>query len=200
MQTTALLTPPVRLPTVAPTAKERLLTGAEAFTLGIEQPFELVNGQIVLMDYTGDEHGIIESELSRYLGNFTATRKLGWVLVGEVGLYTRYAPDTVRGVDVIFISRQRLSAPKGKALQVAPELVVEIISPNDRWSELRTKIAEYFAIGVERVWIVEPEKKQLLVYRSPTDFTQLNQQETVHGEGILEGFALPLHELFADLP
>jgi len=159
-----------------------------------------VNGQIVLMDYTGDEHGIIESELSRYLGNFTATRKLGWVLVGEVGLYTRYEPDTVRGVDVIFISRQRLAAPKGKALQVAPELVIEIISPNDRWGELRTKIAEYFAIGVERVWIVEPEKKQLLVYRSPTDFTQLTQQETVHGEGILAGFALPLHELFADLP
>lgn len=125
MQTTALLTPPAHLPTVAPLAKERLFTGAEAFNLGIEQPFELVNGQIVLMDYTGDEHGIIESELSRYLGNFTATRKLG---------------------------------------------------------------------------IVEPEKKQLLVYRSPTDFTQLNQQETVHGEGILEGFALPLHELFADLP
>lgn len=200
MQTTTLLTPSARLLTVAPMAKEQLFTGAEAFNLGIEQPFELVNGQIILMDYTGDEHGIIESELSRYLGNFIVTRKLGWVLVGEVGLYTRYEPDTVRGVDVIFISRQRLSAPKGKALQVAPELVVEIVSPGDRWSELRTKIAEYFAIGVERVWIVEPEKKQLLVYRSPTDFTQLTEQETVRGEGILEGFALPLHELFAELP
>ncbi len=75
MQTTALLTPSARLHTIAPMGKERLLTGAEAFKLGIEQPFELVNGQIVLIDYTGDKHGIIESELSRYLGNFTATRK-----------------------------------------------------------------------------------------------------------------------------
>jgi Uma2 family endonuclease len=49
------------------------------------------------------------------------------------------------------------------------------------------------------VWIVEPEKKQLLVYRTPTDFTQLTAQETVQGEGILEGFTLSLQELFAEL-
>lgn len=67
------------------------------------------------------------------------------------------------------------------------------------FSELRSKIAEYFAIGVERVWVVEPEKKQLLVYRTPADFTQLIEQETARGEGILEGFALPLQELFAEL-
>ncbi|MEZ4731318.1 MAG: Uma2 family endonuclease [Caldilineaceae bacterium] len=199
MQTATLLAPSVLQRKAALPAKEKLLTGTEALNLGIDQPFELVNGRIVIMDYTADEHGIIESELSRYLGNFNVTRKLGWVLSGEVGLYTRYEPDTVRGVDVIFISRQRLSAPKGKALQVAPELVVEIVSPSDRWGELRNKIAEYFAIGVERVWIVEPEKKQLLVYRTPTDFTQLTEQETVHGEGILDGFALPLRELFAEL-
>ena len=199
MQTATLLAPSVSQRKASIPAKEKLLTGTEALNLGIDQPFELVNGRIVIMDYTADEHGIIESELSRYLGNFNVTRKLGWVLSGEVGLYTRYEPDTVRGVDVIFISRQRLSAPKGKALQVAPELVVEIVSPSDRWGELRNKIAEYFAIGVERVWIVEPEKKQLLVYRTPTDFTQLTEQETVHGEGILAGFALPLQELFAEL-
>ena len=199
MQTTTLLTPAVpQPPTTLP--KEKLLTGAEALTLGITQPFELVKGKIIYMDYTGDEHGIIESEIARHLGNFVVTRHLGWVLTGEVGLYTQRAPDTVRGVDVIVISRQRLAAPSGKALQVAPELVVEIVSPSDRWSELRNKIAEYFAIGVERVWIVEPEKKQLLVYRTPTEFTQLTQQESVRGEGILEGFTLPLHELFAALP
>lgn len=200
MQTATLLIPPTGQAQTKPLVTEKLLTGAEALDLGIDRPFELVNGKIVYMDYTGDEHGLMESELSRHLGNFNVTRKLGWVLAGEVGLYTRYAPDTVRGVDVIFISRQRLAGPSGKALQVAPELVVEIVSPTDRWSELRSKIAEYFAIGVERVWIVEPEKRLLLVYRTPTEFTQLTEQETVYGEGILEGFALPLRELFADLP
>ena len=200
MQTATLLTPPVPQIKAAAMVKEKVFTGDEALDLGIDQPFDLVNGRIVIMDYTGDEHGILESEISRNLGNFNVARKLGWVLAGEVGVYTRFEPDTVRGVDVIFVSRKRLAAPSGKALKVAPELVVEIVSPTDRWSELRSKIAEYFAIGVERVWIVEPEKKQLLVYRTPTEFSQLTQQETVRGEGILEGFALPLSELFADLP
>lgn len=200
MQTTKLLIPPTSQAKTTLATKEKLWTGAEALNLGIDQPFELVNGKIIYMDYTGDEHGIIESELSRHLGNFNVSRRLGWVLAGEVGLYTRYTPDTVRGVDVIFISRQRLAGPSGKALQVAPELVVEIVSPSDRWSELRSKIAEYFAIGVERVWIVEPEKKQLLVYRSSTEFTQLTEHDSVLGEGILEGFVLSLRELFAELP
>ncbi|MCX6045558.1 MAG: Uma2 family endonuclease, partial [Chloroflexi bacterium] len=176
----------------------QLYRRTHGFSNSLYAPF--LGHNLSYIDYTGDEHGIIESEIARYLGNFNVTRKLGWVLTGEVGVYTRYEPDTVRGVDVIFISRKRLAAPSGKALQVAPELVVEIVSPTDRWSELRSKIAEYFAIGVERVWIVEPGKKQLLVYRTPTEFIQLAEQETVHGEGILEGFALPLHELFAELP
>jgi Uma2 family endonuclease len=200
MQTATLLTLPAHQMKATSTVKEKLLTGDQALALGIDQPFDLVNGRIIYMDYTGDAHGIIESEISRHLGNFNVTRRLGWVLAGEVGVYTRFEPDTVRGVDVVFISRQRLTSPSGKALQVAPELVVEIISPTDRWSELRSKIAEYFAIGVERVWIVEPEKKQLLVYRTPTEFSQFTQQESVRGEGILEGFTLSLSELFAEIP
>jgi len=181
-------------------ATEKLLTGDEVLELGIDQPFELVQGRVVYIDHTGDEHGMHEAEIAWHLINFNRTRKLGWVLTGEVGVYTQFAPDTVRGVDVLFVSRQRLAAPSGKALKVAPELVIEIVSPTDRWRDLRNKIDEYFAIGVERVWIVEPEKKQLLVYRTPTEFRQFTQQETVYGEGILEGFELPLSELFAELP
>lgn len=197
MTTTTLLTPPLVQRKTALTPKEKIYTGDEALALGLDRPFDLVNGRIVTMDYTGDEHGLHEAEISWHLINFNRQRKLGWVLVGEVGVYTRHDPDTVRGVDVVFISRHRLPAPTGKAIHVAPELIVEIVSPTDRWGELRSKIAEYFAIGVERVWIVEPEKKQLLVYRSPTEFTQLIESETLRGEGILEGFALPLRELFA---
>jgi Uma2 family endonuclease len=199
MTTTALLRPTVPQAQAEPVIKEKLLTGDEALALGLDQPFDLVNGRIVTIDHTGDEHGLHEAEIAWHLINFNRERKLGWVLAGEVSLYTRYDPDTVRGVDVIFISRQRLPAPTGKAIRVAPELVIEIVSPSDRWSDLRDKIAEYFAIGVERVWIVEPGKKQLLVYRTPTDFVQITEQESVQGEGVLAGFILPLRELFADL-
>ncbi len=69
MQTAALLTPPTLQGKALSTAREKLLTGDEAFGLGIDQPFDLVNGRIVTVDYiedyTGDEHGIIESEIAR---------------------------------------------------------------------------------------------------------------------------------------
>lgn len=199
MTMTTVMAPSVPQSKMVPFLQEKLFTGEEALELGLDQPFDLVNGRIVFIDHTGDEHGFHEAEIAWYLINFNRKHKLGWVFVGEVGVYTSSQPDTVRGVDVVFISRQRLPLPTGKALRVAPELVVEIVSPSDRWTEIRSKIAEYFAIGVERVWIVEPDKKQVLVYRTPTEFTQFTQQETVLGEGILEGFELPLSELFADL-
>ena len=64
---------------------------------------------------------------------------------------------------------------------------------------MRGKVEEYFAIGVERVWIVEPETKSILVFRTPTDLVKLTQTDTLRGEGVLEGFSLPLADLFADL-
>ncbi|MFN8488783.1 MAG: Uma2 family endonuclease [Caldilineaceae bacterium] len=179
--------------------EEKLISGEEALELGIDAPFELVRGKIVYMDHTGDEHGNQEAEIAWHLINFNRKRKIGWVLSGEVGVYTQFDPDTVRAVDVIFISRQRLPVLSGKAIKVAPELVIEIISPTDRWRDVRDKIEEYFAIGVDWVWIVEPANKSILLFRTPTDMVKLTQTDTLQGEGILEGFTLPLAELFADL-
>ena len=76
---------------------------------------------------------------------------------------------------------------------------MEIVSPTDRWRAVRDKIEEYFEIGVERVWIVEPEAKTILVYRTPVDLIKLTRNDILHGEGALEGFVLPLAELFVNL-
>lgn len=90
----------------------------------------------------------------------------GWVMTGKVGIYTRRHPDRVRGANVVFLSKERWPdhPPRG-FLEVAPDLVVEIMSPNDRWQDVRQKLAEYFAIGVRWVWIVEPENQTVLVFR-----------------------------------
>ena len=76
---------------------------------------------------------------------------------------------------------------------------MEIVSPTDRWRAVRDKIEEYFEIGVERVWIVEPEAKTILVYRTPVDLIKLTQNDILQGEGALAGFVLPLAELFVNL-
>lgn len=182
--------------TQASTVSE-LITGEELLDMPGLGPCELVKGEIKEMSPTGRQHGRIESKLGRYLDEFVSERTLGEVMVGEVGIYTGRDPDTVRGADVLFISHARLetASPKG-FLDVAPELVVEIMSPSNAWEEVRQKMEEYFAIGVEQVWIVEPANRAVQVYQARDAVRTLTEEDTLEGEGPLEGFALTIRTLF----
>jgi Uma2 family endonuclease len=178
-------------------AESRLITGQELLAMGDIGPCELIDGRIVTMTPTGAEHARLEFSLGRQLGNFVAEHELGWVLGGEVGIYTHHSPDRIRGADIAFISKERVpDGPPEGFLECAPDLVVEIISPNDRWQDVRRKIKEYFEIGVQQIWIVEPENGSVLVYRSLTEIHTLMESDTLIGEGPLEGFSLPVLSIF----
>lgn len=180
-------------------AETKPLTGEELLAMGDIGPCELVDGRIVPMSPTGGEHGMLEFNLARHLGNFVADRKLRWVMVGEVGIYTRHNPDRVRGADVAFASRERSpEKPSRGFLDIAPELVVEVMSPEDRWQHVRQKLEEYFIIGVCWVWIIEPDNRAVLVYRSSTEMRKLSEGDTLVGKGVLEGFTLPVGSLFGE--
>lgn len=179
-------------------AVERLITGDELFEMGDIGPCELVDGRIVPMTPTGDEHGTIEFRLGARLVQFVDLRGTARVVGGEVGIYTRRNPDRVRGADIAVISKGRLPGePRKGFLDVAPELVVEIMSPDDRWQDVRQKIGEYFTIGVDRVWIVEPENRSVLVFTSPTESRQVGENDDLKGEGPLEGFSIRVSDIFA---
>jgi len=103
----------------------------------------------------------------------------------------------VRGADVLFISHERLkdASPEG-FLDVAPELIVEIMSPSNAWEDVRQKIEEYFGIGVKHVWIVEPINRAVQIYRSRDAVRTLSEDDTLKGDGILDGFAIAVRALF----
>lgn len=179
-------------------AESTMITGQELLAMGDIGPCELIDGRIVPMIPTGAEHARVEFRLGSELEVFVRQRGIGWVLGGEVGIYTRRNPDRVHGADIAFISKE--SAPDGPPegfLEIAPELVVEIISPGDRWRDVRQKINEYFAISVQQVWVVEPEHCSVLVYRSATEIHTLLESDVLVGEGSLEGFSLPVKTIFA---
>lgn len=183
--------------TLAP-PKERLITGEELLAMGDIGPSELIDGRVVPMTPTGEEHGMIESNLVHNLRAFVRQHKRGRVSSGEVGIYIRRMPDRIRAADVAFVSVERLARPAKGFLEVAPELVVEIMSPEDRWQAMRDKLADYFSIGVERVWIVEPQNRKVLVFSSTTDVEEYDEGDTLRGEGALEGFAIRVGDLFVD--
>jgi Uma2 family endonuclease len=186
-----ILTPEIIAP--AP----RLVTGEKFGGMHDAGRAELVKGVIVEMPPPGYMHGFIEGNFHRVLSAFVRRHRLGYVLVGESGLYTRRNPDTVRGVDVAFISQARMAQVQSKTyLDVAPELIVEVLSPGDSWSGVKDKLAEYFAVGVLLVWVANPQRRQLHVYRSLTDAEILTAADELSGGDVLPGFRVAVAELF----
>jgi len=181
--------------------EEKLITGEELLAMGSAAHLsELIEGRITYMSPTGFLHGSSESNHAEKLIAFVKKHQLGKVVVGEVGIYIRRNPDTVRAADVAYISKARY-AQQDKAkgyLTVAPELVVEILSPDDRWSEVTQKMREYFSIGVKLIWIADPEARIVYAYRSLTEMREFKATDTLTGDDILPGFSVTVSELFEE--
>jgi Uma2 family endonuclease len=121
--------------------------------------WELVEGELRALSPNNRQHAKMATRLSRLLDTRFPN---DWsVLVGDPGFYTARRPmrprDTIRGPDLIVISvgREAQSDPERAFLTVAPEYVIEIISPSNTEEELDRKVAEYRAAGVDHIWIVD---------------------------------------------
>lgn len=193
----ALLEPDVVEVATSEVIRHSPLTGEDVFALGDIGRAELVKGEIVRMSPTGYAHGLIESQIVHLLRTFVMKHRSGRVLTGEVGIYTHRDPDSVRAADVAYMSHERLAQVQSESyLDVAPDLIVEIISPGDRWTHIEDKLEEYFAIDVRLVWLVNPRKREVCVYRAPTDITKFTHDDTLSGGDVLPGFEVAVAELF----
>ncbi len=173
------------------------ITGAELYAMGHSDCAELVKGELHYMSPTGYLHGIVEVKIAKILSLFVEQNQLGQVLAGEVGIYIQRDPDTIRAADVLYISNERMAQIRSDSfLDVAPELIAEVISPGDRWTDVADKVDEYFAIGVQTVWIVDPRRRQVFVYKSPTDVQRFNTDQKLSDAEILPGFEVAVSELF----
>ncbi len=177
--------------------EQKIITGKELLEMGDIGQCELVEGRIVPMSPAGNLRGMVESIFNYHLRRFVERDNLGKVQVGEVGIYTRRNPDTIRGADVLFISNENYARQESAGfLTVAPNLVVEILSPNDRWSEVMEKLREYFEIGVRLVWVADPQSRSVFAYRSLTDVREFTEQDDLPGDDVLPGFSIKVSELF----
>lgn len=179
--------------------KQQLISADQFFDMPDNDLAELIDGVIVPMNAPGAEHGFIEAKITARLFVHAEANKLGRVISGEAGIFIRRNPDRIRGVDVAFISYERSpNRPPSQYLTVAPELIVEIVSPTDRWSGINEKLADYFSIGVNEVWVVEPQNETIHRYKSRSDVEILYYSDTITGSGLLSDFSLKLADLFAD--
>jgi Uma2 family endonuclease len=181
-------------------AGSRLLTAEEFAALpqpadGSQQ--ELVKGVILTMPPPGFYHGQVCSKIDRKLGVFIDTHKLGWITCNDSGVILARNPDTVRGPDVAYWSRERLPEPHRQGYpNVAPDLVVEVLSPSDVFMHVQRKVHEYLKAGVRLVWILVPEDRSVAVFYTGKQSNILVNGETLDGEDVLPGFSCPVAELF----
>jgi len=180
--------------------KRTLVTGEDLARIPDLGRCELVRGQVVLAAPAFREHGRVEGNFFHELRSFAEPRKLGKVLVGEVGVYTGRDPDTIRGADVAFLSNERYARCRRKRgfLDVAPDLVVEVRSESDARTTVEEKVGEYLACGVRLVWVADPATSTVRAYRSLEDFREFGASDILTGDEVLPGFSAPVSRLFED--
>jgi Uma2 family endonuclease len=175
----------------------QLLTGEELAKLPEADLFELIEGRLSPIVANDDEHGSVAVRLGSELLQFVHTHKPGKISGGEVGIYVRRNPDTIRAADVLFISNERYARKQSASfLDVAPELIVEVLSPTESWSDVTQTMKAYFAIGVRVVWIVDLAVRTVYAYRSLSDVREFTAQDELIEEEVLPGFAVKVAALF----
>src|SRR5205814_6488142 len=117
----------------------------------------------------------------------------GQVVSGDTGFKLASDPDTVRAPDVAFISRERLPDPQTRGFPaLGPDLVVEVLSPDNRPGETLAKIGDWLEGGARLVWVIDPERRVARVYRQAGTETHLAESGTLDGEAGLPDCACTL--------
>jgi len=163
--------------------------------------YELVAGELVKKTPAGWKHGYLAMRLGSLLDQHVRAGHLGVVCAAETGFRLSSDPDTVRAPDVSFVAASRI--PKDGLPDTfcpfAPDLAVEVVSPNDRFQEVLAKVDDYLKAGTNVVWVVDPKTETVLVYVSgPEANLRLQTGDVLRGEPVLPGFAVGLNELFAE--
>jgi len=162
--------------------------------------YEYINGELIVVANSGVEHGYLALTLGYFLTGFVRSHRLGVTCDSSTAFKMKMG--NKRSPDLAFIAKERLQGlkrlPKG-FFEGAPDLAVEIISPNNTFAEIHNKLVEYFENGTRLVWVILPDEECVLVYHQPKPSKLLQVEDSLDGEAVITGFQLPLIELFQEL-
>jgi Uma2 family endonuclease len=174
----------------------RLVTAEELERMSDDQRFELWDGRLVPMNPVGYLHSRIVAQFGYLLQRHVRVERTGNVLI-EVGVKLKSDPDTVFGPDIAFIRRDRLprTTPQGY-WKGAPDLAVEVLSPDDRPGAIRRKVDEYLLRGTPMVLVIDPQKRTATVHRAGQAATALSGDATLDLSPSVAGFTCRVSEIF----
>jgi Uma2 family endonuclease len=159
-----------------------------------EARYELIDGELITMSPSGAEHGDVAAEIGARLREYVRTHRLGKTYAAETGLVISRDPDTVRAPDASFVRADRVVNVR-TYFPGAPDLAVEVLSPNDRASEVEAKVRQWLESGTRMVMVVDPETRTATVHTA-TATSRLSIGDALDGGDVVPGWRLPLAEIF----
>ena len=158
---------------------------------------ELLRGELIMMSPAGSEHGMIVAEIGGILRDFVEPRALGWSwarkpVFASPAIPTRSWRRTSRSSERI---ASATDLPEGY-FPGAPDLAVEVLSPNDRAGEVFAKVQDWLAAGCASVWVVDPKTQTVTVYGADRKAVMLTSADMLTGGDLLPGFSAPVAGIF----
>jgi Uma2 family endonuclease len=179
------------------TATAGFITAEELWAMPGGEHRELVRGELRTTVPSGFDHGVVVINLSGLVTSHVKQYRLGQVVM-KAGFILARNPDVVRGPDVAFVQVSRIPA-SGRPVKFwegAPDLAVEVVSPSDTLEEVEEKVDDYLAAGTRMVWIMNPRRRTITVYRPGSNPVVLREADTLDGQDVLPGFHCGVHEAF----
>jgi Uma2 family endonuclease len=161
--------------------------------------YEVVNGELVMSPKNNPEHGYICALLSSALLEHAKREKIGAVFDSNTGFWMEN--ENCRAPDISFVSKERLHGSKRPArsfFKFAPDLAIEVLSPNNTRSEIQERLRDFFASGTKLVWIIDPETKSAEICHGLEKRRLVGPNGELNGEEVVPGFRYKLTELFKD--
>lgn len=189
--------PALAAPSAAPPAP---VTADELFAMdGDGTRRELVRGEVREMAPAGFPHGRTAMRLGVRIGTHVEAAGAGVVVAAETGFRIARDPDTVRAPDVAFIATEHVppDAEQRGFPDLAPDLVVEVVSPSDRAGEVLEKALEWIGAGVRLVWVVYPAQRLVVVHGPGGSVAQVGAGGELDGADVLPGLIIAVDDLFA---
>lgn len=156
------------------------------------------NGDLIIMPPIGGETGHRNIKISYQLQAWSRQNNLGIAFDSSTGFKLPNGAD--RSPDAAWVTMERWNSltpqQQQRFVPLCPDFVIELRSPSDSLKGIQEKMAEYVDNGTRLGWLINPQDKQVEVYRTGQGVEMLESPSILFGEGVLPGFVLELQSIW----